>query len=107
MDYIVTHYGLGTRRACALVKQTRSTHYYRSIKDRRLDLRGRMRELARTRIRYGYRRIYVLLVAVRAGSWAATRPFAFIRKSNCNCDRKCRVDARWWQRGGNASRPSR
>jgi len=28
----VSHYALNTRRACRLVKQTRSTQYYRSIK---------------------------------------------------------------------------
>lgn len=61
MDYIVSHYDLNTRRACRLVKQTRSVQYYRSIKDPRNDLRARMHEIARTRVRYGYRRIHVLL----------------------------------------------
>jgi putative transposase len=61
VDYIVSHYDLKMRRACRLVKQTRSTQYCRSIKDRRDDLRARMHEIARTRVRYGYRRIHVLL----------------------------------------------
>ena len=61
MDYIVSHYGLKLRRACRLLKQTRSVQYYRSVKDRRDDLRARMRELAQTRVRYGYRRVHVLL----------------------------------------------
>lgn len=61
MEYIVTHYALKRRRACRLVKQTRSVQYYRSVKDPRHDLRARMRELAQVRIRYGYRRIHVLL----------------------------------------------
>ena len=61
MDYIVSHYDLKTRRACRLVKQTRSMQYYRSVKDPRNDLRAQMREIARTRVRYGYRRIHVLL----------------------------------------------
>lgn len=34
---------------------------YRSTKDPRLALRARLREIARTRVRYGYRRILVLL----------------------------------------------
>jgi putative transposase len=59
--YIVSHYALKVRRACRLVKQTRSVHYYRSVKDPRRDLRARMREIAQTRVRYGYRRIHVLL----------------------------------------------
>lgn len=61
MDYIVSHYDLKMRRACRLVKQTRSTQYRRSVKDPRLDLRARMREIARARVRYGYRRVHVLL----------------------------------------------
>jgi putative transposase len=61
VDYIVSHYGLKLRRACRLIKQTRSVQYYHSVKDRRDDLRARMRELAQTRVRYGYRRIHVLL----------------------------------------------
>jgi putative transposase len=59
--YIVTHYPLKLRRACRLVKQTRSVQYYRSVKDPQHDLRARMRELAQARVRYGYRRIHVLL----------------------------------------------
>jgi putative transposase len=57
----VSHYSLNTRRACRLIKQTRSVQYYRSVKDPCHDLRGRMHEIARTRVRYGYRRIHVLL----------------------------------------------
>jgi len=58
---MVSHYALNTRRACRLVKQTRSMQYYHSVKDPRRDLRARMHEIARTRVRYGYRRIHVLL----------------------------------------------
>ena len=61
MDYIVSHYDLKMRRACRLLKQTRSTQYRRSVKDPRHDLRARMRELAHARVRYGYRRIHILL----------------------------------------------
>ena len=61
MDYIVEHHGCSRRRACRLVRQHRSTQYYCSVKDRREDLRARMREIARSRVRYGYRRIHVLL----------------------------------------------
>ena len=61
MDYITSHYALNTRRACRLVKQARSVHYYRSVKDPQHALRARMHEIARARVRYGYRRIHVLL----------------------------------------------
>ncbi|SDZ82564.1 putative transposase [Nitrosospira multiformis] len=61
VDYIVSHHDLNMRRACRLMKQSRSVQYYRSIKDPKQALRGRMREIAKTRVRYGYRRIHVLL----------------------------------------------
>ena len=61
MEYVVSHYALNTRRTCRLIKQTRSVQYYRSVKDPRHDLRTRMREIASTHVRYGYRRIHVLL----------------------------------------------
>lgn len=59
--HIMRCYMVARRRACALIKQTRSTDYFRSTKDPRRDLRARMREIAGTRVRYGYRRIHVLL----------------------------------------------
>lgn len=61
MHYIVEHYRCSTRRACRLLRQPRSMHYYRSVKDRREDLRLRMKEIAQVRVRCGYRRIQVLL----------------------------------------------
>ncbi len=36
-------------------------HRYRSVKDPQTALRQRMREIAQTRVRYGYRRVHVLL----------------------------------------------
>jgi putative transposase len=61
VHYIVEHYGLNMQRACKLIKQPRSVQYYRSVKDPKLALRQRMRELAQVRVRYGYRRLHVLL----------------------------------------------
>ena len=61
VDYIVSHHDLNMRRACRLMKQSRSVQYYQSVKDPKQALRGRMREIAHTRVRYGYRRIHVLL----------------------------------------------
>jgi putative transposase len=55
VTYIVDHYSLNTQRACRLVEQARSTFYYRFVKDPQTALRQRMREIAQTRVRYGYR----------------------------------------------------
>ncbi|CAN0643128.1 hypothetical protein BCEP27_20782 [Burkholderia cepacia] len=74
VDYVVSHYGLTMRRACRLVKQPRSVQYYRSIKDPRPELRSRMREIAHTRVRYGYRRVHVLF---RREGWQLGRNQAY------------------------------
>ena len=52
---------LGEKRACELIGITRWTNRYRSRRDGQADLRMRLRELAGTRTRYGYRRLTVLL----------------------------------------------
>ena len=49
------------RRAALLVRLDRGTLRYQSTKDKQEELRGRIRELAAARVRYGYRRITVLL----------------------------------------------
>jgi putative transposase len=67
VDYIVSHHGTSERRACRLVKQHRSVQSYCSSKDPQLALRARLRELAQARIRYGCRRLQVLL---RREGWA-------------------------------------
>nr|WP_155636845.1 IS3 family transposase [Burkholderia gladioli] len=72
--YVVSHYGLTMRRACRLLKQPRSVQYYRSVKDPRPELRSRMREIAYTRVRYGYRRVHVLL---RCEGWQLGRNQAY------------------------------
>lgn len=59
--YIMSHYDLNMRRARRLMKQSRSVQYYHSVKDPKQALRGRMRESAQTLVRYGYRRVHVLL----------------------------------------------
>ena len=60
VDYIVSQHDLNMRRACRLMKQSRSVQYYQSLKDPKQALRGRMREIAKTGL-FGYRRIHVLL----------------------------------------------
>ena len=62
MRYVMGRYGVSTRRACRLLRTTRSSVYYRGRKDPLTALRQRMRELAQTRVRFGYRRLRVLLL---------------------------------------------
>src|SRR4029077_14631917 len=52
---------LSERRACGLVTITRWSNRYQSQRDPQAELRMRLRELAGSRVRYGYRRLTVLL----------------------------------------------
>jgi putative transposase len=52
---------------CAALRFNRSTQYYTSHKDPQTALRVRLRDLAKSRVRYGYRRLHVLL---RREGWA-------------------------------------
>lgn len=49
------------RRACEVLRVARSSHRYQSVRDERAALRIRLRDLAGSRIRYGYRRLGILL----------------------------------------------
>jgi len=65
--YLCTAYAVSERRACRTVRCARATYYYRSHRDPRTALRQRLREMAQTRVRYGYRKIRVLL---KGEGWA-------------------------------------
>ena len=62
MRYLTGRYAVSTRRTCRVVPTTRSSVFYRSRKDRLPTLRQRMRELAHARVRFGHRRLRVLLL---------------------------------------------
>lgn len=67
VDHLRTAWRVSARRACAVLKAPRSTYHYPSRRGAQAELRKRMREIAETRVRYGYRRIHVLL---RREGWA-------------------------------------
>jgi hypothetical protein len=54
-------YQLSENRACGLMRITRWSNGYQSRRDPQSELRIRLRDLASTRIRYGYRRLTVML----------------------------------------------
>lgn len=56
-----TAYQVSERRACHAMAFPRSSQRYRAMRDPQPLLRIRLRDLARTRVRYGYRRLHVLL----------------------------------------------
>ena len=52
---------MSARRACAVLRAPRSSYHHRSRRGAQAELCQRIREIAETRVRYGYRRIHVLL----------------------------------------------
>ena len=52
---------ISIRRACSVLQFRRSSYHYKSRRPSQAGLRKRIREIAETRVRYGYRRIHVLL----------------------------------------------
>jgi putative transposase len=74
VEYVTACHGYSERRACALTRQHRSTQRKPSRRDPRLELRQRMHEIAQTRIRYGYRRIQIML---RREGWPISRNLVY------------------------------
>ena len=58
---IVEVYEVSARRACRLMQLHRNTLVYRSRAKQYPELKMRLRDLALTRIRFGYRRLTILL----------------------------------------------
>lgn len=63
-------YQVSERRACRAIGAARSSHRCQSCRDERAELRIRLRDLAASRVRYGYRRLHVLL---RREGWEVAR----------------------------------
>ena len=74
VEYAVRTYRVSQRRACRLLQQNRNICFYRSRRDPRLEVRTRMREIAHTRVRYGYRRIHILL---RREGWVVGKKLVY------------------------------
>ena len=68
--YVTAYHGYSERRACALTRQARSTQRKPSVRDPRTAMRLRMHEIAQTRVRYGYRRVHIML---RREGWSGGR----------------------------------
>ena len=59
--YLTGCYGISERRACRAARFWRSSLRHQSTRDPLIALRQRMREVAHARIRYGYRRLWIVL----------------------------------------------
>jgi putative transposase len=61
IDFVRTAFQVSVRRTCRAVPASRSTYHYTSVRPSQDILRKRIRELAETHVRYGYRRVHILL----------------------------------------------
>ena len=61
MRLIFDAFQVSKRRACRVAKAHRPLFRHKSVADDQAALRMRIREIAATRVRYGYKRIHVLL----------------------------------------------
>ena len=61
VHYLCGVYRVSQRRACRTAQIAESTLRYQSIREPRTALRQRIREIAQARVRYGYRKIRMLL----------------------------------------------
>ena len=80
-------YWVSERRACEVIRIWRSSHRYSSQRRDDRALRLRIREIAETRVRYGYLRIHILL---RREGWRVNhkRVYRIYREEGLNLRRK-------------------
>lgn len=95
------HYCVAERKACGVISISRSSFRYRSTMDEQVTLRMRINEIARLRVRYGYKRIHVLL---KREGWAVDhkRVYRIYREEGLNLRAKRpkkRVSAAHWVKG--------
>ena len=61
VDHARSTWKVSIRRACSALVTEPSTYHYKSRRAGQAILCNRMKEIAATRVRYGYRRVHVLL----------------------------------------------
>jgi putative transposase len=61
VDFVRVGFVVSERRACRVIGCDRKTYRSKSRAKEQTALRMRLRELARVRVRYGYRRLHILL----------------------------------------------
>lgn len=87
MGHLIDRYRVGVRRACEVVRQSRSAWYYQPQENDDAPLLQRIEEIAAARIRYGFWRIFVLL---RREGWRANhkRVYRLYCQAGLNLRRK-------------------
>jgi HTH-like domain len=61
VHWVLDQFWVSKRRGCAALRFDRRTHRYKSVRPDQVLLRQRIREIAETRVQYGYRHIHAFL----------------------------------------------
>lgn len=61
MNKVCSEWDVSIRRACAVLVVCKGTYHYKLRRNGQADLKKRIKEIAETRMRYGYRRVHVVL----------------------------------------------
>lgn len=61
VDYLQGAFGASIRQACSCIGLQKSSYFYKPRRPSQAALKQRIKEISETRVRYGYRRIHVLL----------------------------------------------
>jgi putative transposase len=74
VKYLEQSYRVSERHACCVLEVARATYRYKGYAEQWIELRMRIREIAQTRVRYGYRMIRVLL---NRGGWKVGKDLVY------------------------------
>jgi putative transposase len=61
VNKVCSEWEVSIRRACAVLVVCKGTYHYKLRRSGQADLKKRIKEIAETRMRYGYRRVHVVL----------------------------------------------
>src|SRR5690606_15027746 len=87
VDALRAEWAISIRRACAAIRFDPKTYRYKSRRPGQTALEQRIKEICQTRVRFGYRRVHVLL---RREGWAINR------KKTYRLTRGCAKSAGTW-----------
>jgi putative transposase len=95
-SHLQATYDVSQRRACSATGFGRSSQRYRKRSDPQVALRMRLKELAAARVRYGYRRLHILL---RREGWAVNhkRTYRLYREEGLSIRAKVPRRKRAWR----------
>jgi putative transposase len=90
VDKVRSDWKVSIRRACSTLRIDRALYVYKSKRGDQAALKGRIKDICETRVRYVYRRVHVLL---QRNGWAINvkRVYRLYRELEaCNCATKRR-----------------